>query len=55
MVGSRRRDEAFYPVNVVAAKYDASAPLETDEPPVAYGDWRKEPWERIPSPWPLGD
>ena len=53
MIGSRRLDEAHYPVNAVAAKYDASVDVETDEPDEAYAEWRKEPWEPVPSPWPL--
>lgn len=54
MIGSRRKDEAHYPVNDVAAKYDASVTTETDEPAEAYADWRQEPWRPIPSPWPRG-
>jgi uncharacterized cupin superfamily protein len=54
MIGSRRVDAAHYPVNAVAAKYDASVTTETDDPAEAYADWRKEPWRRGPSPWPLG-
>lgn len=53
MVGSRRKDEAHYPVNELAARYDASVTTETDEPAEAYADWRQEPWTPIKSPWPL--
>ena len=53
MIGSRRRDEAHYPVSEVAAKYDASVTEATDDPEQAYADWRQTPWERVPSPWPL--
>ena len=53
MIGSRRKDEAHYPVNEVAAKYGASVSEATDDPELAYADWRQTPWERIPSPWPL--
>jgi uncharacterized cupin superfamily protein len=53
MIGSRRKNEAHYPVSEVAAKYDASASRETDEPAEAYADWRREPWRPTPSPWPL--
>lgn len=53
MIGSRRLDEAHYPVNAVAAKYDASVTSDTDEVAVAYADWRQEPWRPVPSPWPL--
>ena len=53
MIGSRRRDEAHYPVNNVAAKYGASVTTATDEPAEAYADWRKQPWHPVSSPWPL--
>jgi uncharacterized cupin superfamily protein len=53
MIGARRTDEVHYPVNELAAKYDASVTSPTDDPAVAYADWRKEAWRRIPSPWPL--
>jgi uncharacterized cupin superfamily protein len=53
MIGSRREDAAHYPVNAVAAKYDASAASDTDEPAVAYADWRREPDQESPNPWPL--
>jgi uncharacterized cupin superfamily protein len=54
MIGSRRRDEAHYPVNEVAARYGASAARATDDPEEAYADWRRDEWTRVPSPWPLG-
>jgi uncharacterized cupin superfamily protein len=55
MIGSRREDAAHYPVNELAAKYDASVASPTDEPAVAYADWRAEaPWSSPPNPWPLG-
>jgi len=53
MIGSRRRDEAHYPVNPTAAKYGASVERATDEPDEAYADWRTEPWAAVASPWPL--
>jgi uncharacterized cupin superfamily protein len=53
MIGSRRRDEAHYPVNEVAAKYDASVAEATDEPDRAYADWAEEPRRPVASPWPL--
>ena len=53
MIGSRRLDEAHYPVNETAAKYDASVPEATDEPDEAYSEWREAQWQRVPSPWPL--
>jgi uncharacterized cupin superfamily protein len=52
MIGSRRRDEAHYPVNEVAAKYDASVSAATDDPDEAYADWRGEPWRTVVAPWP---
>jgi uncharacterized cupin superfamily protein len=54
MIGSRRLDQAHYPVNALAAKYDASVGSETDEPDEAYADWRREQWQPAPNPWPLG-
>jgi uncharacterized cupin superfamily protein len=54
MIGSRRRDEPHYPVNEVAATYDASVASATDEPAEAYADWSEEPWRPAPNPWPLG-
>jgi hypothetical protein len=53
MIGSRRRDEAHYPVSDVAAKYDASVTSATDRPAEAYADWREEPRRQTASPWPL--
>jgi len=53
MIGSRREAAAHYPVNAVAAKYDASVTKETDEPAEAYGEWRQEPRRRTRNPWPL--
>ncbi len=52
MIGSRRKDEAHYPVNELAARYDASVTRETDVVAEAYADWREEPWRPTPSPWP---
>ena len=54
MIGSRREDVAHYPVNEVAAKYDASVEEATDNPAEAYAEWRREPRRRIDNPWPLG-
>jgi len=42
MIGSRRLDEAHYPVNDLAAKYGASVQTATDVPDEAYPDWRNE-------------
>jgi len=53
MIGSRREVAAHYPVNEVAAKYDASAEEASDEPAVVYAEWRKEPRAPTPNPWPL--
>ncbi len=54
MIGSRRKDEAHYPANDVAAKYDASVSVATDDPSEAYADWRKEPWRPAEIEWPPG-
>jgi uncharacterized cupin superfamily protein len=53
MIGSRQRDEAHYPVNELAASYDASVAAPTDDPDEAYADWRKQPWRDAANPWPL--
>jgi hypothetical protein len=45
-------DECHYPVNEVAAKYDASVTTATDEPDEAYADWAHEPWRAVANPWP---
>jgi uncharacterized cupin superfamily protein len=52
MIGSRRAEEAHYPVNELAACYDASVTTPTDDPAQAYADWRREPWQPTASPWP---
>jgi uncharacterized cupin superfamily protein len=54
MIGSRRKDEAHYPVNDVAAKYDASVAKATDDPAEAYAEWRQDALSEITNPWPLG-
>ena len=53
MIGSRRLDEAHYPVDEVAAKYGASVDVATDEPAEAYAEWRRAEWEPTGSPFPL--
>jgi uncharacterized cupin superfamily protein len=53
MIGSRRADQAHYPVNDLAASYDASVKAPTDDPAEAYADWRREPPLPTASPWPL--
>ena len=53
MIGSRREQAAHYPVNEVAARYDASVNSVTDDPAEAYADWRQEPWRPTRNPWPL--
>jgi uncharacterized cupin superfamily protein len=55
MIGSRRRDEAHYPVNELAARYGASVVAETDRPEDAYADWHQHDWEQISAPWPPSD
>ncbi|HEY1518828.1 MAG TPA: cupin domain-containing protein [Solirubrobacteraceae bacterium] len=54
MIGSRREEAAHYPVDAVAARYDASVAQATDDPGEAYADWRQQaPREPVPNPWPL--
>jgi uncharacterized cupin superfamily protein len=53
MIGCRREEGVYYPVNEVAAKYDASVNEPTDDPAEAYADWRTEPRTPAPNPWPL--
>ena len=53
MIGSRRGDAAHYPVSEAAAKYGASVAEATDDPAVAYADWRQEPRAPARNPWPL--
>lgn len=53
MIGSRRVEAAHYEVNEVAARYDASVSSPTDDPAQAYSDWRQEPRQPTPNPWPL--
>ncbi len=53
MIGSRRVRAAHYPLNDVAARYGASAAEPTDDPAEAYAEWRREPWNPAPNPWPL--
>lgn len=53
MIGSRRKDEAHYPVSEVAARYDASVSEPTDEPAEAYADWRAIPRTDVRSPFPF--
>ncbi len=53
MIGSRRLDQAHYPVSEVAAQYDASVKQATDSPAEAYADWAHEPKRDVENPWPL--
>lgn len=54
MIGSRRADAAHYPVNEIAARYDASVKAPTDVPAEAYADWRAESApQSVENPWPL--
>jgi uncharacterized cupin superfamily protein len=52
MIGSRRLDEAHYPVNEVAAKYGASVETATSDVDEAYADWRTEPPRSVSVEWP---
>ena len=54
MIGSRRENAAHYPVNEVAARYDASVETPTDDPAEAYADWRREPRRPVTGVWPPG-
>ena len=53
-VGSRRRDDAFYPRSEVAARHGASAVEDTGVPGEAYrrAGWEDEPTVPAPMPWP---
>jgi uncharacterized cupin superfamily protein/predicted enzyme related to lactoylglutathione lyase len=53
MIGSRRLDQAHYPVNETAAKYGASVQTATDVPAEAYAAWRTQPRTEVTNPWPL--
>jgi uncharacterized cupin superfamily protein len=53
MIGSRRKDEAFYPADPVAARYDASVERDTADPAEAYSEWRRASRQPTPNPWPL--
>jgi uncharacterized cupin superfamily protein len=53
MIGSRRLDQAHYPVNELAARYDASVKESTDSPAEAYADWADKPRREMENPWPL--
>ena len=52
MIGSRRVDAARYPVDATAARYDASVTEETDDPAVAYADWRQVDRTPVTGVWP---
>ena len=53
MLGARPEIETLlYPRSEVAARYDASAAKDTDDPGEAYADWPSG-FEPIKLPWPL--
>ena len=53
MVGARGEGKQLhYPRSELAARYDASAPQETTNPPDAYSDWAGE-FTRVPPVWPV--
>jgi uncharacterized cupin superfamily protein len=53
MAGARGEGKKLhYPRSELAARYDASAPAETTEPPEAYSDWPGE-FARVPPVWPV--
>jgi hypothetical protein len=43
----------LYPVDPVAAKYDASVERDTSEPAEAYAERRRVPRTPTENPWPL--
>ena len=51
MIGCRCREGLHYPVNELAARYDASVKQPTDDPAEAYADWREVPRKLGPNPW----
>ena len=54
MVGARGDEHTInYPVNELAAKYDASAHEDTPSPREAYADWEPRNYEPAPWEWPL--
>jgi uncharacterized cupin superfamily protein len=53
MIGGRSADATLhYPVSEVAARHDASAANETDDPDEAYADWPGE-FAPVRLPWPV--
>ena len=53
MIGARREGSTVeYPVNELAAKYDASAAFTTDRSTEAYADWPDEP-QPTRLEWPM--
>jgi uncharacterized cupin superfamily protein len=54
MIGSRRLDEAHYPVSAAAARHGASVEVATDDPDVAYGRDEDDDWGPVANPWPPG-
>jgi len=54
MVGARGDEHTIhYPVNELAAKYDASTRQDTPSPKEAYSDWEPRQFEPAPWEWPL--
>jgi uncharacterized cupin superfamily protein len=53
MIGCRRDHKAHYPVNELAAKYNASVKEATNNPAEAYADWADQPRQERDNPWPL--
>ena len=52
MAGRRREsEEILYPVNEVAAKYDASVPEETRKPDEAYARFGEPEWASYKDGW----
>jgi uncharacterized cupin superfamily protein len=54
MVGARGEEHTtHYPVNELAAKYDASAPEASDSSQEAYADWNPRGFGPVDFDWPL--
>jgi uncharacterized cupin superfamily protein len=55
MVGARGDEHTIhYPVNELAAKYDASTRVDTDSSKEAYSDWEPREFGPVDFDWPLG-
>jgi uncharacterized cupin superfamily protein len=56
MMGGRHADKrTFYPASELAAKHDASSPVDTEVPTEAYDAWRGIGFEDVELAWPPKD